>query len=129
VFAFGLAPVYVTATQAAVDAVPRSASGSASALSETGAELGGALGIAVLGTLVLGVYRHLLAEGTAAPGLRQVPDTLGAALAAAKAMPPPDGTALAGAARGAFTIAFQTSAGAGALLLVLFALVLTRRRR
>jgi MFS transporter, DHA2 family, multidrug resistance protein len=130
VFAFGLAPIYVTATQAAVDAVPSSTSGAASGLSETGAELGGALGIAVLGSLLLGVYRHRIAGGPATTPLHGVPDTLGAALAAAQTMPADDGVTLAESARNAFTVAFQATEAAGALLLVLVAVaVLARERR
>ena len=128
VFALGLAPVYVAATQAAVDAVPSSTSGAASGLSETGAELGGALGIAVLGSLLLGAYRSRLAEGPATAPLHAPSDTLGGALAAGKTMPPHDGTALADSARHAFTVAFQATEGAGALLLVLVAIVVLVRR-
>src|SRR5262249_9204608 len=48
VFAIGLAPVFTLATDVVVAAAPQERAGAASAISETGAELGGALGIAVL---------------------------------------------------------------------------------
>ena len=55
--------VGTVATDVVVGAAPGDRSGAASAISETGAELGGALGIAVLGSVGLAVYRTRL-DGT-----------------------------------------------------------------
>ncbi|KGM33212.1 MFS transporter, partial [Inquilinus limosus] len=49
VFATGLSPVFTLTTDLIVGAAPPERAGSAAAISETGAEFGGALGIAVLG--------------------------------------------------------------------------------
>src|SRR6266446_6203011 len=49
--ALGLAPVFTLATDVIVGAAPPERAGAASAISETGSELGGALGIALLGSL------------------------------------------------------------------------------
>ena len=52
----GLAPVFTLATDVIVGAAPPERAGAASAISETGSELGGALGIALLGSLATAVY-------------------------------------------------------------------------
>ncbi|MEV4006954.1 hypothetical protein [Actinomadura sp. NPDC049753] len=85
---------------------PPERAGAASAISETGAELGGALGIAVLGSVATAVYgRHLaghLPEGVPAGAAAAARETLPAALEAAGRLPPGPGGALAEAARDAF---------------------------
>jgi MFS transporter, DHA2 family, multidrug resistance protein len=53
----GLAPVFTLATDVVVGSAPAQRAGAASAISETTAELGGALGIAVLGSIGASVYR------------------------------------------------------------------------
>lgn len=57
VMAIGLAPVSTLATAIVVESAPPSRAGAASAVSETAAELSGALGIAVLGSLATAVSR------------------------------------------------------------------------
>ncbi|MEU8818670.1 MFS transporter [Actinoplanes sp. NPDC048796] len=67
VFSLGLAPVYILSTDLVVSSVPAHRAGMAAAVTETGSELGGALGIAVLGSIGVAVYRHGAAgEGTLA---------------------------------------------------------------
>ena len=58
VFSVGLAPVYTLSTNLVVSSVQSSRAGMAAAVTETGAELGGALGIAVLGSIGVAAYRH-----------------------------------------------------------------------
>jgi DHA2 family multidrug resistance protein-like MFS transporter len=53
----GLAPVFTLATDLVVGSAPPERAGAASAISETTAELGGALGIAVLGSIGTSIYR------------------------------------------------------------------------
>ena len=80
--------------------------GQASGLSETGTELGGALGIALLGVAGTAVYRGRIAgtlpAGVPPPAARAAHDTLGGAVAAAGPLPGRIGAALAEAARQAF---------------------------
>jgi DHA2 family multidrug resistance protein-like MFS transporter len=66
VFGFGLAPVYTLSTDLIVSAARPSRAGTAGAVGETSAELGGALGIALLGSLGVAVYRAGGATGSAA---------------------------------------------------------------
>jgi MFS transporter, DHA2 family, multidrug resistance protein len=66
VMALGFVPVILTTTNLIVSAAPPERAGSASAISETSAEFGGALGIAVLGSVATFFYRSSMA-GTDAP--------------------------------------------------------------
>ena len=64
VYSLGLAPVFTLATDLIVGSAPPERAGAASAISETGSELGGALGIALLGSLATAVYgREALTQG------------------------------------------------------------------
>jgi len=120
VFSLALAPVDTLATDLAVGAAPPERAGAASALSETAAEFGGALGIAILGVIGTGIYRSRLAgalpAGTAPRTAAAARDTLGGAVAAAGRLPGQPGQVLLGAARQAFTqglhVAFAISAAA-----------------
>jgi DHA2 family multidrug resistance protein-like MFS transporter len=53
----GAGAVGTLATDAVVGAAPAERAGAASAITETGAELGGALGVAILGSIGIAVYR------------------------------------------------------------------------
>lgn len=66
VMALGFVPVVLTTTNLIVSSAPPERAGSASAISETSAEFGGALGVALLGSLATFLYRTQMAE-TAAP--------------------------------------------------------------
>jgi DHA2 family multidrug resistance protein-like MFS transporter len=103
VFSLGLAPVFTLATDLMVGSAPPERSGAASAISETSSELGGALGIAVLGAIGTAVYRGHVADA--------VPDTLGAAVAVGD-------PALVHAAREAFTQGLQLTAGISAVVVL-----------
>ncbi|WP_225768384.1 MFS transporter [Inquilinus sp. Marseille-Q2685] len=137
VFATGLSPVFTLTTDLIVGAAPPERAGSAAAISETGAEFGGALGIAVLGCIATALYRGVMADGVPAGVPPEAAEaaraTLGGALAAARELPDETGRALADAARGAFTHAFGlaalVSAGIAVAAAVLAATVLGPPRR
>jgi DHA2 family multidrug resistance protein-like MFS transporter len=98
-------------TDLGVGAAPPERAGAAAGISETGAELGGALGIALLGSIGAAVYRS---EGTGA--------TLGDAVNRAHSLP-------AGAidtATQAFTHGMQLAAVVSAILMVALAAVASR---
>ena len=132
VFSLALAPVDTLATDLAVGSAPAERAGAASALAETGAEFGGALGIAILGSIGIAVYRgqmaHALPYGVAPQAAAAARDTLGGAVAAAGQVPDQLAQALLGAARQAFTqglhLAFAISAAAAAAVAVLAAVLL-----
>ncbi|MGI5208688.1 MFS transporter [Spirillospora sp. CA-108201] len=111
--------------------VPKDRSGAASAISETATELGGALGMAVLGSVLNAVYRGVLdlPAGVPAPAASAARDSLGGALQAAANLPGTLGAEVSAAAREAFVdgmhAALTCSAGLAALVAV-FALVTLR---
>ena len=134
VFSLALAPVDTLATDLAVGAAPPERAGAAAALAETSAELGGALGIAILGVIGTRIYRGQLAgarpAGTPPATAAAARDTLGGAVAAAGQLPGQAGRVLLGVARQAFThglhVAFATCAAAVLAAAVLAAIQLRR---
>jgi MFS transporter, DHA2 family, multidrug resistance protein len=127
VFSVGLTPVITLATDLIVGSAPRERAGAASGISETGAEFGGALGIAVLGSIGVAVYRDRLSDAVpAAVPPEQADaarDTLGGATEAAEQLPDPLGAELLDTAREAFTQGVQVTAIAGAILLAALAVM------
>jgi DHA2 family multidrug resistance protein-like MFS transporter len=136
VFSLALAPVDTLATDLAVGAAPPERAGAASALTETAAEFGGALGIAVLGVIGTGIYRGQLAgalpSGIPPASAAAARDTLGGAVAVAGDLPGQAGEVLVRAARQAFTdglhVAFAVSAAAMLAAAVLAAIQLRQLR-
>ena len=114
VFSLGLAPVVTMTTDLIITAAPPERAGTASGIAETSTEFGGALGIAVLGSIVTAVYRSVIAGNLPtdipAEGALAAEDTLGGALAAATRLPGRLGAELIEVAREAFAQAFQVSA-------------------
>ncbi len=105
--------------------VPKDRSGSASAIAETATELGAALGMAILGSVLTAVYRNTLdlPGGLPAPAASAARDSLGAALQAAANLPATVAAQVSEAAREAFVdgmhAALVCSAGLAALVAVL----------
>jgi MFS transporter, DHA2 family, multidrug resistance protein len=121
IFSIGLTPMITLATDLIVGSAPRERTGAASAISETGAEFGGALGIAVLGSIGVAVYRGQLADavpaGVPSEQADAARDTLGGATEVAAGLPDPLGVALLDTAQDAFVDGFQVTAVVGAVLL------------
>ena len=69
VMAIGAAQVITLGTDLVVGTAPAERAGAASAISETGLELGGALGIALLGSIGAAVYRSEAGSETLADGV------------------------------------------------------------
>jgi len=128
-FSIGLSPSVTLVTDMVLGAAPPERAGSASALSETSAELGGALGIAVLGSIGTAVYRGAMAGAVPAglsPGAAEAArGTLGGAAAAAGQLPAPLREALLSASREAFTHGFQRAAAVSALICAALALLVS----
>ena len=127
IFSFGLAPVDTLATDLAVGAAPPERAGAASAITETSAEFGGALGIAVLGVIGTAVYRAQMADAVPAGVPDQAAaaarDTLGGAVAVAAQLPDRLGAALLEAAREAFTQGLHLVAAVSAAAALAFAIL------
>jgi len=63
IYSLEICPAVVLATDLVVSSAPAERAGSAAAISETSAELGGALGIAILGSIGTAVYRRGMVDG------------------------------------------------------------------
>ena len=104
VISLGLAPVITLATELIVGSAPPEQAGAATGMSETSGELGGALGIAILGSLGTAVYRAGVADALPPDIPAEVADaardTLGGALAIAESLPGVLGDALVAVASG-----------------------------
>jgi len=127
IFSLALAPVDTLATDLAVGAAPPERAGAASAITETSAEFGGALGIAILGVIGTAVYRAQMAEAVPAGVPDQAAaaarDTLGGAVAVAGQLPERVGAALLEVAREAFTQGLHLAAAVSAAASLAFAIL------
>jgi MFS transporter, DHA2 family, multidrug resistance protein len=134
IYSLGLAPVFTLTNDLIIGSAPPERAGAASGISETGAELGGALSIAILGTLGTAIYRMQVDDdipaGVPAEEAATARDTIGGAVAVGAQLPEPLARQLLGAAGEAFTVGFQAAALASAVLAaataVLTAVVLRR---
>jgi len=128
VFSLGATPVITLATDLIVSSAPPERSGAASGISETGAEFGGAVGIAVLGSIGVAVYRGHL-EGEVPPSVspeqaQTAQDTLGGATEVAAQLPESVGATLLETAQEAFAQGLQVTAVTGAVVLAVLAIVI-----
>jgi DHA2 family multidrug resistance protein-like MFS transporter len=134
VASLGMAPVFTLATDLIVGTAPPERAGSASGISETSAELGGALGIAVLGSVGTAIYRSRLASALPA-GLPSdvvviARNTLGGAVSVAEQLPGHLGGAVVDVAQSAFVQGLHTTAALSAAIAAVgavLAILLLRR--
>jgi DHA2 family multidrug resistance protein-like MFS transporter len=136
VLSLGVAPVGTLATDMIVGSAPPERAGAASGISETSAEFGGALGIAVLGSVGTAVYRNRVADafpdGVPPDAAETARDTLGGAVAVADGLPDRLGAALLDAVREAFTQGLHVTAVISAAIVLgmaILAVVLLRHVR
>jgi DHA2 family multidrug resistance protein-like MFS transporter len=132
-FSLGLAPLFTLITDMILSAVPPERAGSAGALSETSSEFGGALGIAVLGSIGTAVYRHHMND-TLPPSVTNedaeiAKSTLGGALSIAEKLPKQIGNTLMEISRDAFTTSLMTMAVISAVLSLILAFVVIYKFR
>jgi len=122
VISLGLAPVLSLTTELIVGSAPPERAGAASGISETGVELGGALGIALLGSLGVSIYRREILEALPADVpldvLHAARDTLGGAVAVSADLPPRLATLVTTTARDAFVDGMAVAAGISAIIAV-----------
>ncbi|TDX79541.1 DHA2 family multidrug resistance protein-like MFS transporter [Neorhizobium sp. R1-B] len=125
VIAVGFVPVVLTTTGLIVGAAPPERSGSASAISETSAEFGGALGIALLGSLGTLIYRVLMdavnIDGLDPAQTAAVRTTLGGAVETARALEGNLVPAWLEAARQSFSTGFASCCLLAAVTLLVLA--------
>ena len=121
VMGLGAGSIGTVATDVIVGTAPPERAGAASGISETGGELGGALGIALLGSIGTAVYRSQVPDSipvdVGPAGAEAARETLGGAVGAGGAVSP----ALLEAARDAFVGGMQLAALTGAVLMAVAA--------
>jgi MFS transporter, DHA2 family, multidrug resistance protein len=130
VISVGLAPLFTLAADLAIASAPPERAGAASGISETSSELGGALGLAILGTVGTAVYRDR-AAGALPPELPDdaaatAADTLGGAVAVAERLPGIAAPEVLEPAREAFVQGLQVAATLGGVLMVTAAVLVAR---
>jgi MFS transporter, DHA2 family, multidrug resistance protein len=118
------------ATTSVMGAVPKEKAGVASAMNDVTRQVGGALGTAVIGSLITSLYSSRVSD--AAAGLPDgaqsaVKDSIGSADAVATALPGGQGSGLAHSAADAFTQALGLGLCAAALAAVAAAVIVIRR--
>lgn len=122
VFSVGFGPMMTLSTDMIVGTAPPERAGAASAISETNSELGGALGIAVLGSVGAFLYRSEVAAsipaGTPPAAAEAARDTLGGAVAVAGQLPNQLGAQLLDTARAAFTHGLQMTAAVSVVITI-----------
>ncbi|MFI6513452.1 MFS transporter [Streptosporangium sp. NPDC050855] len=126
----GIGAVQAVASDVIVALAPPERAGSASAVMEASTELGGALGIAILGSIGLAVYSEQFVEAGGAAGLPPeqalvARETLGGAIGVAERLPDQAATVLLDVARTAFTSGMQVAAILGAAIMALTAVLAT----
>jgi EmrB/QacA subfamily drug resistance transporter len=113
VLALCLANVMAPSTGSVMSAVPEAKAGVGSAMNDLLRQLGGALGIAIIGSVMNTVYRDRMADAVAdlpAQAAAAAADSVGAAVAIATRVGGVAGEALAAVARGAFVDALHVAA-------------------
>jgi len=136
VFSLGTSPVFTLTNDLIIGSAPPERAGAAAGISETAAELGGALGIAIFGSIGVAIYRSAMA-GALPPDVplaltQAASDTLGGAIEVAGQLPGQLGPALIDVARDAFTQGLHVAAAVsavGSIGLAIFVVTLLRRVR
>lgn len=127
IISLGFGPVFGLTTELIVGSAPAERAGAASGISETASELGGALGISILGSLGVALYRSEVARdlpaGVPADVAATARDTLGGAVGVALELPSEIRTALLEVAQGAFVHGMQVAAVISAVVATVVAVV------
>ena len=136
VTSIGLAPVFGLTTELIVGSAPPERAGAASGISETAAELGGALGIAILGSVGVAIYRAEMAAGlpaaVPAEAAATARDTLGGAVAVASELPGELGATVLRLAQESFVAGMHLTSGIATVIafgLAVLAVVTLRNHR
>ena len=129
----GMAPVFTVGNELIITTAPAERAGAASALAETSAELSGALGIAVLGSLGMLAYRLWL-DPALPPSLADADttralSTLGGAVQVGGELGGAAGAAVVDTARHAFTDAMRAIAVFGMAMMLVAAWMAARLMR
>lgn len=129
----GVAPAMALTTDLVVGSVPPEKAGGASGLATTANDLGISLGVAIIGSIGIAVYRSqiadLLPDGLPAEAEAAAARSVDGALVAAADLPGDLGTALTAAAQQAFSSGLNTAAIVSAAIAALIAIIAATRLR
>lgn len=129
IFSLGTAPVFTLATDLIIGSAPPERAGAASAISESSAEFGGALGIAVLGSIGAAIYRGRMTDavpgGLSADSSEAARSTLGGAVAAAESLTGQAASDLLEVSRAAFVESLEVTAMIGVVVMGVLAVVVS----
>lgn len=130
IYSLGLAPVITLATDMIVGAAPPERAGAAAAISETSSEFGGALGIAILGSIGVAIYRTQMGKGIshAIPTkvAEEATETLGGAVTVGAKLPAGLSSELLTTAKEAFVSGMQLNALISSIIAVGLAILAIR---
>ncbi|HEX4777467.1 MAG TPA: MFS transporter [Acidimicrobiia bacterium] len=124
----GMGFVMAPATESIMGSLPVEKAGVGSAMNDTTRQMGGALGVAVIGSVLAASYRPGMASRVAGMHLpagvaSAATDSVGGAVDAAARLPGPVGRALASAGHAEFVHAFARAEIVGAVVVLLAAIV------
>ncbi len=121
---FGMGLAMAPATEAVMSSLPKDKAGVGSAVNDTTRQVGGALGVAILGSILASAYGDRLTDGLAGQTVPDVArDGLAGALAVAARQPDGAGAAFAATAKEAFVNGMDLTVAAGAGVVALGALL------
>jgi MFS transporter, DHA2 family, multidrug resistance protein len=126
ILSLGMAPLFTLAADIALGSAPPERAGAASGISETSSELGGAFGLAVLGTIGTAVYRSETADTLPDGVAASASDTLAGAVAVADRLPQALAADVLQPAREAFMQGLQVAATVSGALVVAAAVMAGR---
>jgi EmrB/QacA subfamily drug resistance transporter len=113
--AVGMGNVMAPATESIMGSLPRDKAGVGSAVNDTTRQVGGAVGVAVIGSLLSSRYASVVTGALhGAPAPAGVKDSIGRALQVAHGLPPSAGRTLAAIANNGFTSAMHTAVAVAA---------------
>jgi EmrB/QacA subfamily drug resistance transporter len=123
ILAAGMGMVMAPATESIMGSLPRNKAGVGSAMNDTTRQMGGALGVAVIGSVLASAYRPHVASRLAALGapgsvISSARESIGGAVDAAASLSEPLRTSVIGASRSEFVTAFHGALLVGAVVLL-----------
>ena len=127
-FGIGLGLTSAPATESIMGSLPPSRAGVGSAINDTTRQTGGALGVAIIGSVFLAAYHHYAdkAQHLSAASSAALHDSVGRALELARDLPAKQGAALVELSRQAFVDAMRITYPIAAAFIVFAAFIAWR---
>ena len=129
--AAGMGLVMAPATESIMGSLPRAKAGVGSAVNDTTRQVGGALGVAIIGSVMSSVYQDRVAKAISGRGLtrpvaEQIRSSLGGAIAVAHGIGGPTGALIEASAKSAFVAGLHLAVLVGAAAAFIGAIIAAR---